>query len=214
MVAPTIALARIPQDLKADEAAPLMCAGITTFNALRRSGAIGGDIVVVQGLGGLGHLGAQFAAKLGFYTVVVSRGADKEALAKKLGAHKFIDAEKQDSVKEIQALGGAKVILATAPNAKSIQDIIPALGLEGKLLIVSILSEPIQLNTNQLLAKNQSIQVWASGDARDIQDTVAFASASGVKSMIEVFPLDKAEEAFQHMLTNKARFRAVLKISE
>jgi len=214
MVAPRIALARLPKDVKAEEVAPLMCAGITTFNALRHSGAIGGDVVVVQGLGGLGHLGVQFAAKLGFHTVVVSRGADKEEMAKKLGAHKFINAEKEDAIKEIKALGGAKVILATAPHAKAVQDLIPALGVEGKLLIVSLFGEPLQVNVGQLLAKNQSIQAWASGDSRDIQDTVKFAVDTGVKSMNEIFPLEKAEEAFQHMLTNKARFRAVLKISD
>jgi len=214
MVAPTSALARIPKDLTAVEAGPLMCAGLTTFNSIRNSGCIPGDIVVIQGLGGLGHLGVQFASKFGFYTVVVSRGADKEPLAKKLGAHLYIDAEKQDAVKEIQALGGAKLILATAPSAKATEELIPALGLHGKLLIVAIIQEPLKVNTVGLVLKIQSIQAWASGDSRDTEDTIRFAGYSGVRPMVEVFPLDKAPEAFDHMLSNKARFRVVLKISD
>jgi len=213
MVANEDAIVHIPDHLDPKEAGPLMCAGITTFNSLKHSGALAGEVVVVQGLGGLGHLGVQFARKMGFYTVVVSRGANKAELAKKLGAHLFIDTEKQDAIKEIKALGGARIILCTAPDAKSIEELIPAVGLNGQVLMVAI-TPNINVPIFALLGKSASLRVWASGDSRDSFETVKFAQNFDVKPMIEVFPFDKAPEAFEHMLSNKARFRVVLDIGK
>jgi len=213
MVADEDAIVQIPHDVDPKEAGPLMCAGITTFNALRNSGAIAGDIVVVQGLGGLGHLGVQFSRKMGFYTVVASRGANKEELAKKLGAHLYIDTEKKDAVKEIKALGGARVILCTAPDSKAIEEIIPAVGLNGQVLMVAV-TNSVNVPVITLMGKNASLRVWASGDSRDAFETVKFAQNFDVKPMIEVFPFEKAPEAYAHMLSNKARFRVVLDIAK
>jgi len=214
MVVPWEALAKLPVDLKPEEAGPLMCAGVTTFNSLRHSGAIGGDLVVIQGLGGLGHLGVQFARKLGFHTVAVSRGSDKAELAKKLGAHVFIDTEKQDAVKEILALGGAKIVLGTAPDAKAIEQLVPALGYGGRFILVGAITTPVQLNTLPMLFQRQTFGAWNSGDSRDSEDTAKFSFLQDVKPMVELFPLEKAAEAYKQMLTNKVRFRAVIKIAD
>jgi len=214
MVAEDHATAHIPHDLDPNDAGPLMCGGITTFNALRNSGAVAGDVVVIQGLGGLGHLAVQYARKMGFYTVVASRGGDKEALAKKLGAHLYIDSEKQDTIKEILALGGARVILCTAPSAKAVEDLIPAIGLNGQLLLVAIILEGVKVPILTLLRKNGSLRAWSSGDSRDIGDTLQFSVHNDIKPTIEVYPLDKAPAAYEHMLSNKARFRVVLEVSK
>jgi len=213
MVAPVSALARLPDGLPAEEAAPLMCAGLTTFNALRHSCAIAGDLVVIQGLGGLGHLGVQFSNKLGFKTAVVSRGSDKEKLAKSLGAHYYIDSEKCDPVKEIQALGGARVILATAPSAKAMQDILPALGYNSQMIMLAVPSEPFLVHPWPLLGKKQCLMGWPSGNSHDSEDTAQFSLLTGVKPLINIYPLEQAQEAFDSMMTNKARFRAVLKMN-
>jgi len=214
IVVPWQALVRLPHDITPEEAGPLMCAGITTFNALRNSGAVGGDLVVVHGIGGLGHLGVQFARKMGFHTVAVSKGSDKEALAKKLGAHVYIDSEKQDAVKEIKALGGAKVILGTAPDANAVEKMVPALGYMGKFILVGGIMEPVKLNTLHMLTQRQSFLVWASGDSTDSEATAQFCHHHEVKPMVEIFPLEKAAEAYKHMLSNKARFRVVLNIAK
>jgi len=214
MIANERGVAKVPQGLDPIEAGPLMCAGLTTFNALRNSGAVAGDIVVIQGVGGLGHFGVQWARKMGFYTIAVSRGADKVKLATDLGAHLSLDSTKQDIIKEIQALGGARVILATAPSGKAVEELIPALGLNGVLLIVSVIMEDLKVKSLQLLRVNGSIKVFSSGDSRDIVDTLKFAKDFGVKPMVEVFPFDKAPEAFERMLSNQAKFRVVLEVSK
>jgi len=215
MVAPRDAFAKVPSGLTPEEAGPLMCAGITTFNALRNCGAKPGSVVVVQGVGGLGHLGIQFAKKLGFEVVAVSSGKDKEELAKKLGAHHYVDAtDTKQMVEQIKKLGGARVILITAPNAKATEDLIPALGPRGQLLVAAVMSDPITVPTIQMLPTRQSLIVWASGDSRDSEATLKFSALTGVKPMVEIFSLDKAPEAYQRMLSNKARFRCVLKISD
>jgi len=212
MVAPHDAVARLPNDMDFSKAGPLLCAGITTFNSLRQSGGRPGDICVVQGIGGLGHLAIQFANKMGFKVVALSNGKDKEELAKKLGAHVYIDGTKGDAVQQIKALGGASIIMATAPNAKAVEGLIPSLAINGKLLIIAAIMEPLSVNSLFLLSNRCSISGWASGDSRDSEDTVNFAQTSGVETMIETFPLEKAPEALEYMLSNKARFRAVLKL--
>jgi len=214
LVAHERGLSRIPEGMDPNEAGPLMCAGITTFNALRNSGALPGDVVAISGVGGLGHLAVQFSRKMGFYTVALTRGADKVDLALKLGAHRAIDQSKEDAVKELAALGGAKIILATAPSASAIEELIPALALNGTVIMVAIVAESIKVNSLVLLVKNGSLKGWSSGDSRDSEDTLKFAKDNGVKPMIEVFPLDKAPEAYEFMLSNKARFRVVLKVAD
>jgi len=215
MVASTGALARIPNEMTAEEAGPLLCAGMTTFNVLKHSGAKVGDVVVISGVGGLGHLGVQYAAKMGFNVVAVSNGKDKEALARKLGAHHYFDSnDAKKMVEEINKLGGAKVVIATAPSAKPIDELIPALGIGGKVLVVGVVLEPLKTPLVALLQKRQSIQAWSSGDSRDGEKCIEFSALTGVKPMIEVFPLDKANDAYTHMLSNKSRFRTVLKISD
>jgi len=214
LVVPWNALARIPSGMKMDEVAPLMCAGLTTFGALRKCGALGGDVVVVHGLGGLGHLGVQFARKLGYHTVAVSRGRSKEELAKELGAHVFLDSETQDIVKEIKALGGAKIILGTVPDAKAIEQLLPSLGPDGKLLLVAAVQDPIKINSMQLLMNKQQVVGWVSSGPKDIELTEKFSQLMGVKSMIEVFPLEKAQEAFDHMASSKVKFRSVIQIAK
>jgi len=203
------AVARIPDGLEFSQAGPLMCAGITTFNALRNSGARGGDVVAIVGVGGLGHLGVQFANKLGFKVVAISRGGDKKELSLKLGAHHYIDTKSQDPAPELQKLGGAKVILYTATNGDGINDLIGGLKVGGKILVVAALA-PVPINTIKLIGMNGSIQCWASGDARDSEDTLKFALLTGVHPMIEKFKFSQANEAFKHMLSNNARFRVVL----
>ena len=210
MVAPAEAVALIPEDLPADQAAPLLCAGITTFNALRNAGARPGDLVAVQGIGGLGHLGIQYAQRMGFRTVAIGRNKEKEPLAKKLGAHHYIDTAASDPAKELQALGGARLILATAPDAKSMEALIGGLGPNGKLLIVGADADPMSVNGLLLLSGRKSIQGWASGTAKDSEDTLNFSALTGVRPMIEKYPLEKAAEAYDRMIQGHARFRVVL----
>ena len=210
MIAPFEALASIPDDLKSEDAAPLLCAGITTFNSLRNSGARTGDLVAVLGLGGLGHLGVQFATKMGFKTVAIARGADKASLAKKLGAYIYIDSTLQNAAEELTKLGGAKVILATVTDAKSMSSVVAGLGIDGKLVVLGASAEPIEVSPLLLIGARRSIYGWPSGTAPDSEDTLKFSLLSNVRPMIETFPLAKAAEAYQHMLSGKARFRVVL----
>ena len=209
---PMAALARIPDAMSPEEAAPLMCAGITTFNALRHSGAGPGDLVAIQGIGGLGHLGIQFANKFGFETVALGRGSDKKNLALKLGARAYIDAGSQDVAKELMALGGARAILATAPDGKAMGTLVDGLGVDGRLVIVGASAEPLSVSSFQLLGARRSISGWPSGTSKDIEDTLRFAAANGVRPMIETFALDQAADAYEHMMSGKVRFRSVLKI--
>ena len=211
MIAPFEALAAIPDDLKSEDAAPLLCAGITTFNALRHSGARAGDLVAVLGIGGLGHLGVQFAAKMGFKTVAIARGADKGPLAKQLGAHVYIDSNAQNPAEELTKLGGARVILATVTDAKSMSSVVAGLGIDGKLLVVGASGEPIEVSPLLLIGARRSISGWPSGTASDSEDTLRFSVLTSVRPMVEVFPLAKAAEAYQQMLSGKARFRVVIK---
>ncbi|WP_131794957.1 alcohol dehydrogenase [Fluoribacter gormanii] len=210
MIAPVEALAAIPDELSFAEAAPLMCAGITTFNALRNSVARAGELVAIQGVGGLGHLAIQFANKMGFKTVALSSGVDKESLAKKLGAHIYLNSDVHDVVVELQKLGGARVILATAPSGKSITPLINALGNKGELLIVGASNDPIEVISTQLIGGNRSIKGWSSGSAVDIEETLQFCALTGIRPMIQQYPLAQAEQAFDDMMSNKARFRSVI----
>jgi D-arabinose 1-dehydrogenase-like Zn-dependent alcohol dehydrogenase len=210
MVAPAGTLAAIPEGLSAVDAGPLMCAGITTFNSLRNSGARPGDLVAVLGIGGLGHLGVQFAAKMGFRTVAIARGMDKEPLAKKLGAWSYIDSKTQDPAAELLKLGGAKVVLATVTNGDAMSATLGGLGVNGKLVILGAASEPLQVPGIPLLLGRRSIVGWPSGSSIDSQDTLNFSLLTGVRAMTEVFPLERAAEAYEHMMSGKARFRAVL----
>jgi D-arabinose 1-dehydrogenase-like Zn-dependent alcohol dehydrogenase len=210
MIAPFEALASVPDDLKSEDAAPLLCAGITTFNALRHSGASAGDLVAILGIGGLGHLGVQFANKMGFKTVAIARGADKGPLAKKLGAQIYIDSTSQNAAEELTQLGGAKVILATVIDAKSMSSVVAGLGIDGKLVVLGASGEPIEVSPLMLIGARRSIAGWPSGTAADSEDTLKFSLQSNVRPMIETFPLAKAAEAYQHMMSGKARFRVVL----
>jgi len=210
MIASVDALALIPDSLDAAEAGPLLCAGITTFNSLRHSGAGPGDLVAVQGVGGLGHLGIQFANKFGYRVAAVSRGKENEALAKKLGAHIYIDAAAGNPAEALQKLGGARVILATAPAAKPMSALIDGLGVDGKMLIVGATPDKIEVSPFQLIGRRKRIQGWPSGTAADSEDTLRFAELSGVRAMIEKFPLDKVNEAYARMMSGKAEFRVVL----
>jgi len=210
MLAPFEALALVPEELKSADAAPLLCAGITTFNALRHSGARAGDLVAILGVGGLGHLGVQFAAKMGFKTVAIARGADKGPLAKKLGAHIYIDSTTQNAAQELSKLGGARVILATVTDAKSMSSVVAGLGIDGKLLVVGASGEAIEVAPMMLIGGRRSIAGWPSGTAPDSEDTMKFSVQADVRPMIETFPLTKAAEAYQHMMSGKARFRVVL----
>jgi D-arabinose 1-dehydrogenase-like Zn-dependent alcohol dehydrogenase len=209
MVAPFSAIALVPEQLSAEEAAPLMCAGVTTYNCLRNSGARPGDVVAVIGLGGLGHLGIQFAAKSGFTTVGLGRGKDKEALARKLGASHYIDTAAQDPAAELQKLGGAKVILATVTSADAMKAVIGGLTATGTLMIVGAVPA-LEVPATQLLFRSQQVKGWYSGTSLDSQETLAFSVLSGVRSMNESYPLDKVNEAYERMLQGKARFRVVL----
>jgi D-arabinose 1-dehydrogenase-like Zn-dependent alcohol dehydrogenase len=213
MVAPAEAVASMPDDLAADEAAPLLCAGITVYNALRNSGARGGELVAIQGIGGLGHLGIQYARQLGFRTVAIGRGADKQALAKKLGAHEYVDTSASAPAEELQKLGGARVILATAPDSKSMSALVDGLGGNGKMLIVGAGFESLTVTPLQLIGGRKTIQGWASGTAKDSEDTLRFSSLTGIRPMIERYPLEKAADAYNQMITGKARFRVVLTMS-
>ncbi len=210
MIAPEEAVAALPDGISADEAAPLLCAGITTFNSLRNAGARSGDVVAVHGLGGLGHLGVQFANKMGFHTVAIARGAEKEALAKKLGAHQYIDSAAVDAASELQKLGGARVILATAPDSKAISSMVGGLAVNGKLLVVAAPAQSLDVNPLALILGRRGIQGWPSGIAPDSEDTVRFCARTGVRPMIERFPLEKVAEGYERMMSSKVRFRAVL----
>jgi D-arabinose 1-dehydrogenase-like Zn-dependent alcohol dehydrogenase len=210
VVVPAEAVALIPDDLPADEAAPLLCAGITVYNALRNSGARAGDLVAVQGIGGLGHLGIQYARQMGFRTVAIGRGGDKQALAKKLGAHEYIDTSAADPAEALQKMGGAHVVLATAPDSKSISALINGLAPRGTLMVIGAGMESLTVTPLQLIPGSKSIRGWASGTARDSQDTLEFSSLSGVRPMIERYPLEKAADAFEQMISGRARFRVVL----
>jgi D-arabinose 1-dehydrogenase-like Zn-dependent alcohol dehydrogenase len=210
MIAPAGALALIPQGLSAVEAGPLMCAGVTTFNSLRNSGARPGDLVAILGVGGLGHLGIQFAVKMGFRTVAIARGIDKEPLARKLGAWSYIDSKTQDPSAELLKLGGAKVVLATVTSGDAMSATLGGLGVNGKLIILGAAAEPLQVPGIPLMLGRRSIVGWPSGSSIDSQDTLSFSILSGVRAMTEVFPLDRAAEAYEHMMSGKTRFRAVL----
>ncbi len=213
MIAPASAVALMPSELPPVEAAPLMCAGLTTFNALRNSGARPGDVVAVLGIGGLGHLGVQYAAKMGFHTVGIARGKDKEPLARQLGASVYIDSQAQDPAAELQKLGGAKVILATATSGEAMSAVQGGLGVNGTLLIVGA-AESMQVSPVLLLAGCRSVKGWNSGTSIDSQDTLAFSVRAGVRSMNETYPLDRVSEAYERMMSGKARFRVVLTIGE
>jgi len=204
------ALALIPDDLGDEDAAPLLCAGITTYNALRHSGAHGGELVAVLGVGGLGHLGIQFASKLGFDTVAIARGSEKEELARKLGARHYIDSTVQDPAAELARLGGARVILATVTNAAAMAAVLGGLGVRGKLLIVGASMEPMELPSAMLIAGSKSIAGHASGTSKDSEDTLAFSVLADVRPMIETLPLEQAGEAYERMMSGRARFRMVL----
>jgi D-arabinose 1-dehydrogenase-like Zn-dependent alcohol dehydrogenase len=210
MLAPAEAVAAIPDDLDAAEAAPLLCAGITVFNALRNSGARAGDRVAVQGIGGLGHLGIQYARQMGFRTFAIGRGKDKEVLARKLGATHYVDTATGDPAEELQKFGGASVILATAPDSKAISALVNGLSPNGNLVVVGASFEPITVSPIQLISGRKSIQGWASGIATDSEDTMVFSALSGVRPMIEKFPLGKVAEAYDQMISGRARFRVVL----
>jgi D-arabinose 1-dehydrogenase-like Zn-dependent alcohol dehydrogenase len=210
MIAPAEAVALIPDDLPAEQAAPLLCAGITTFNSLRNAGARPGDLVAVQGIGGLGHLGIQYAQRMGFRTAAIGRDKDKEPLAKKLGAQHYIDTAASDPAKELQALGGARLILATAPDAKSMEALVGGLGPNGKMLLVGAPAEPMSVNVLVLLSGRKCLQGWASGTAKDSEDTLNFSALTGVRPMIEKYPLEKVAEAYDRMIQGRARFRVVL----
>lgn len=210
LIAPAGALARIPDALSAVEAAPLLCAGITTYNSLRNSGARAGDLVAVLGVGGLGHLGVQFAAKMGFETVAIARGKDKEALSRELGAHHAIDSDSQDPAAQLARLGGAKVILATVTNGQAMAAVIGGLAVDGKLLIVGAPADPLQVPAGALIGGRRSIAGWPSGTSIESEDTMKFAALTGVRSRNEVFPLEQAQEAYDRMMSGKARFRVVL----
>jgi D-arabinose 1-dehydrogenase-like Zn-dependent alcohol dehydrogenase len=209
MLAPFSALATVPQELSAVEAAPLMCAGLTTYNCLRNSGARPGDTVAVIGLGGLGHLGVQYAAKSGYNTVAIGRGSDKEALARKLGASHYIDTAAQDPAAELQKLGGAKVILATVTAAEAMKAVIGGLAPTGTLMIIGAVPS-LEVPALQLLLNSQQVKGWYSGTSLDSQETLGFSVLSGVRSMNEPFPLEKVNEAYDRMVKGTARFRAVL----
>ena len=210
MTAPAEALAAIPDELPAEEAGPFMCAGVTVYNALRHSGAHAGELVAVHGIGGLGHLGVQYARQMGFKTVALGRGKDKEELARKLGAHHYIDSGTVDAVAALQKLGGARVILATAPSAQAISAVADGLSPNGKLVMAGVPNEPLSVNPLSLFSGERSVAGWYSGTARDSQDTLEFSALTGVHPMIETFPLEQAADAYARMMQGKARFRIVL----
>jgi D-arabinose 1-dehydrogenase-like Zn-dependent alcohol dehydrogenase len=213
LIAPASAVARMPADLSPVESAPLMCAGLTTFNALRNSGARPGDVVAVLGLGGLGHLGVQYAAKMGFHTVGIARGKDKGPLALKLGASAYIDSQAQDPAAELNRLGGARIILATATSGEAMSAVQGGIAVNGTLLIVGA-AESMQVSPMALLSGNRSVKGWYSGTSIDTQDTLVFSARAGVRSMNEVYPFERVSEGYDRMMSGKARFRVVLKISD
>jgi len=210
MVAPVEAVVAIPESLGAAEAAPLLCAGITTYNSLRHSGAMPGDLVAVQGIGGLGHLGIQFANKFGYRVAAIGRGSENAALAKKLGASSYIDSKSTNAAEALQKLGGAQVILATAPSSKAMSELFDGLGPNGKLMVIGVASDPLEVTPVQLVTGSRSIQGWASGTTADEEDALRFAELTGVRPMIETYPLEKAAEGYARMMSGKAQFRVVL----
>jgi D-arabinose 1-dehydrogenase-like Zn-dependent alcohol dehydrogenase len=210
MVAPAEAVAAMPDELPAAEAAPLLCAGITVFNALRNSGARAGDLVAIQGIGGLGHLGIQYARQMGFRTVAIGRGADKQPLATKLGAHEYIDTNANAPGPALKKLGGAKIALATAPDSKSISALVDGLLANGTLLVIGAGAESLTVTPLQLIGGRSMIKGWASGTGKDSEDTLRFSSLTGVRPMIEKYPLEKAAAAYEQMISGRARFRVVL----
>lgn len=210
MVAPANALAAMPDELGAADAAPLLCAGVTTFNALRHSGAMPGDVVAILGIGGLGHLGVQFANKLGFRTVAIARGADKEALSRKLGAHHFIDSATDDVATALNRLGGARAVLATVTSAEAMTSAINGLAVRGRLIVIGVDAKPIEVSALQLISGSHSLVGHAAGTSIDAQDALAFSTLSGVRPMIETVPLARAAEAYARMMRGDARFRMVL----
>ena len=210
VIAPAVALARIPDGLTAAEAGPLMCAGITTFNSLRHAGARSGDLVAVLGIGGLGHLGVQFAARMGYETVAIARGRDKEALARKLGAHHYVDSTSQDPGQALSALGGARVVLATVTNAKAMTAALSGLAIDGTFVVLGASHEAIEVPPLLLISGRRSVRGWPSGTAADSEDTLSFSARNGVRPMNEVFPLERAAEAYDRMMSGQARFRVVL----
>ena len=210
MVAPANALVAMPDSLNDVEAAPLLCAGITTYNALRHSGAMPGDLVAIQGIGGLGHLGIQFANKFGYKVAAIGRGPENAALAKKLGANVYIDSQATKAAEELQKLGGAQAILATAPSSKAMSELIDGLAPNGKLMVIGAAFDPIEVAPIQLINGSRTIQGWASGTPADEEDTLRFAELSGVRPMIETYPLEKAAEGYARMMSGNAQFRVVL----
>jgi len=210
VIVPADAVAAMPDDLSADDAAPLMCAGITVFNSMRNAGMRAGDVVAIQGIGGLGHLGVQYARQMGFRTIAIGRGADKEPLARKLGAHQYIDTGATDAAAELQKLGGAQLIVATAPDSKAMSALTEGIAPGGKMLVIGASPEPVSFNPIQLLFARRDIQGWPSGTAMDSEDTLRFSALTGVRPMIERYPLEKAAEAYDYMMSGKARFRVVL----
>jgi D-arabinose 1-dehydrogenase-like Zn-dependent alcohol dehydrogenase len=210
VLVPFEGLALIPTEISPVDAGPLMCAGITTFNSLRNGGARGGDTVAVLGIGGLGHLAVQFASKMGFHTIAIARGTDKEPLAKQLGARHYIDSTAGDPAAELQRLGGAKIIVATATSAQAMAATLGGLSLDGRLVVLGADFTPMALNTAALISKRTGLYGWPSGSSIDSEDTMKFAAMTGVRPMTETFPLEQAQEAYDRMISNKARFRVVL----
>ncbi|EUC16851.1 alcohol dehydrogenase [Paraburkholderia hospita] len=210
LVAPVEALARMPAELNDVDAAPLLCAGITTFNALRNSGARAGEVVAILGIGGLGHLGVQFARRMGFNTVAIARGEDKAPLAKQLGAHHYIDSRAQNPADALKALGGASIILATVTNADAMTATLGGLALNGKLIILGVADKPIEVPPVQFIMGRNAVQGWPSGSSADSEDTLAFSALADVKPMIETYPIERAAEAYDRMMSGAARFRVVL----
>ncbi|MBZ9650779.1 alcohol dehydrogenase [Psychroflexus montanilacus] len=211
MCAPQEALVAVPDELKSEQAAPLLCAGITVFNALRNSGIVAGDLVAIQGIGGLGHLAIQYAHKMGMKTVAISTSDDKKELATKLGAHHFINAKSEDAAKRLQELGGAKLILGTAPSGKAMTSVIGGLGIDGKLLMVGATPEPVEVSPMEMLMGRKSVAGWPSGTPTDSEDTLNFSALFHTETMIEEYSLDHVKEAYDRMINNESRFRVVLK---
>lgn len=210
MVAPHEAVARIPDGLKSEEAAPILCAGITVFNAMRNAGVRPGDVCAIQGVGGLGHLAIQYANKMGLHTVAISTSDDKKELAEKLGAHQYINAKKENPVEELQKLGGANLIVATAPNSEAISSVVDGLGANGKLMVAGASADPMQISPFQLIMGKRQIAGWSSGTAKDSEDTLNFSALTQSLPIIETYPLEQAAEAYDRMMTNQARFRTVI----
>jgi D-arabinose 1-dehydrogenase-like Zn-dependent alcohol dehydrogenase len=210
VIAPYDALAAIPDDLSPEDAAPLLCAGVTTYNALRRSGAMPGDLVAIHGIGGLGHLGVQFAARMGFRVAAIGRGRDKAGMARELGAHVYIDSAAQNVAEALQALGGASVVIATVPNGPAMSGVIDGLGVRGKLMVIGVSAEPITVTPFQLISASRTIAGHAAGTSQDSEDTMQFSTLAHVRPMIETMPLERAAEAYERMMSGKAKFRMVL----